>query len=76
MSNKINQYLANGSNQSKYVISSENVVFNFAKAQEIKGDNLQLINKKDTHITAHPEVSRNTVPEQMTILNMLFLEKH
>ena len=58
------------------MISSENVVFNFAKAQEIKGDNLQLINKKDTHITAHPEVSRNTVPEQMTILNMLFLEKH
>ncbi|PTK88439.1 XcbB/CpsF family capsular polysaccharide biosynthesis protein [Staphylococcus gallinarum] len=72
LSNKINQYLAKGSNRSKYVISSENVVFNFAKAQEIKGDNLQLINKKDTHITAHPEVSRNTVPEQMTILNMLF----
>ncbi|RIP34124.1 hypothetical protein BUZ14_08730 [Staphylococcus gallinarum] len=72
LSNKINQHLSQRSTRKKYIISSENVAFNFAKAREIKGDNLILINKKDEHITAHPEVSRNTVPEQMTILNMLF----
>ncbi|WP_276307445.1 hypothetical protein [Staphylococcus succinus] len=40
---------------------------------KIVGDKIKLINKKDKHITAHPELSRNILREQHMLLNLLFL---
>lgn len=71
LTNEINHNLNINSTREKYIISSENVEFNYSKANAISGENLQLINKKDEHITSHPEVSKNTVPEQLMILNKL-----
>ncbi|MCG7338501.1 XcbB/CpsF family capsular polysaccharide biosynthesis protein [Staphylococcus sp. ACRSN] len=71
LTNEINHNLNINSTREKYIISSENVEFNYSKANAISGENLQLINKKDEYITSHPEVSKNTVPEQLMILNKL-----
>ncbi|PTI41616.1 accessory Sec system protein Asp2 [Staphylococcus casei] len=71
LSNDINMFLKQGSTRQKYMIASENVPFNFSVASKIVGDKIDLINKQDKHITAHPEVSRNTVPEQHMLLNLL-----
>ncbi|WP_275114520.1 hypothetical protein [Staphylococcus succinus] len=40
---------------------------------KIVGDKIKLINKKDKHITAHPERSSNILREQHMLLNLLFL---
>lgn len=63
----------NGSTKQKYMVVSESVFFNFPMASKIVGDKIKLINKKDKHITAHPELSRNILREQHMLLNLLFL---
>ncbi|RIN26256.1 hypothetical protein BU067_06240 [Staphylococcus succinus] len=63
----------NGSTKQKYMVVSESVFFNFPMASKIVGDKIKLINKKDKHITAHPELSHNTLLEQHMLLNLLFL---
>ncbi|MEK4298279.1 accessory Sec system protein Asp2 [Oceanobacillus sp. FSL W8-0428] len=67
----INSSLARQSNRKKYIIGSQNVEFNYSKIVKITGSNTVIINKKDNHIKEHPDVSRNTVPEQLMILNHL-----
>lgn len=63
----------NGSTKQKYMVVSERVSFNFSMVSKIVGDKIKLINKKDKHITAHPELSRNILREQNMLLNLLFL---
>ncbi|WP_436867810.1 accessory Sec system protein Asp2 [Mammaliicoccus sciuri] len=73
LTEKINSHLFENSTSEKYIIGSENVPFNFEKISEIHGQNVKKINKIDEHIKSHPDVSRNTVPEQLMILNQLLL---
>ncbi|MBO1209489.1 XcbB/CpsF family capsular polysaccharide biosynthesis protein [Mammaliicoccus sciuri] len=67
----INNYLNKSNNQVKYLICSERVPLYFQQDQRIEQDKIKLYNKIDDFITSHPEVSRNTVPEQIMILNIL-----
>ncbi|WP_158258885.1 hypothetical protein [Staphylococcus succinus] len=55
------------------MVVSESVSFNFSMVSKIVGDKIKLINKKGKHITAHLELSRNTLLEQHMLLNLLFL---
>ncbi|WP_239734512.1 accessory Sec system protein Asp2 [Mammaliicoccus sp. G-M28] len=73
ITDQVNNNLYNKSKSEKYIIGSENVPFNFDKINKIEGDNLRKINKIDEHIKSHPDVSRNTVPEQLMILNQMLL---
>lgn len=67
----INNHLNLSNNQVKYLICSERVPLYFEQDQRIEQDKIKLYNKIDDFITSHPEVSRNTVPEQIMILNIL-----
>ncbi|UXU77267.1 XcbB/CpsF family capsular polysaccharide biosynthesis protein [Mammaliicoccus sciuri] len=73
ISDNINEHLKTGSKREKYIIGSENVPFNFSHISKIEGDNIVKINKVDEHIKAHPDVSRNTIPEQLMLLNKMLL---
>ncbi|OEK52092.1 hypothetical protein ASS95_11030 [Staphylococcus equorum] len=67
----INENLENSSKRKKVIICSENVPLYFAQTNRITGENISIINLKDDNIKIHPDVSRNSVPEQLMILNML-----
>lgn len=69
----INKNLSRKSEEEKYIICSENVEFNYSKIQDIKGDNIIKLNKVDKFIETHPDISRQTIPEQLTILNKMLL---
>lgn len=71
----INNNLSRKSNEEKYIIGSENVRFNYSKLEGIKGDNIKKFNKIDEHIKSHPDVSKNTVPEQLMLLNEMLLDE-
>lgn len=75
LTDDINASLASKSSREKYIIGSENVKFNYSFIKQINGDNLTIINKKDNHITEHAEVSRNTIPEQLMLLNKMLLNR-
>ncbi|WP_213064225.1 accessory Sec system protein Asp2 [Acinetobacter sp. LoGeW2-3] len=68
---QINKQLKVCGNSIKYIICSENVVFNYNQVMRLN-NKVNIINLKDDMITAHPEVSRNSVPEQLMYINMLF----
>ncbi|MDO0958326.1 hypothetical protein Q1M13_13705 [Mammaliicoccus sciuri] len=44
----------------------------YKQTDRIDASKIYKINLADKHITSHPEVSRNSVPEQLTILNNFF----
>ncbi|MGO2099655.1 MAG: XcbB/CpsF family capsular polysaccharide biosynthesis protein [Vagococcus salmoninarum] len=71
ISTAINDNLQQHSQRKKFLIGSENVKFNFSKISTIVGENLTIINEKDEHIITHADVSRNTVPIQLMLLNYL-----
>ncbi|MDU9349339.1 MULTISPECIES: XcbB/CpsF family capsular polysaccharide biosynthesis protein [Staphylococcus] len=75
ISGDINNYLSKKSNNEKYIIGSENVAFNYSMISKIKGEKVKVINKIDNHIVNHPDVSRNSVPEQLMLLNKMLLNK-
>ncbi|MEK4924368.1 XcbB/CpsF family capsular polysaccharide biosynthesis protein [Cytobacillus sp. FSL R5-0569] len=68
----INSFLSE-SKLTKFVIGNENVKFNYKKIMELN-DKVEKVILKDDKITHHNEVSRNCVPEQLTLLNMLLSE--
>lgn len=68
----INDNLNNCVSNEKYIICSRHVKFNFEQALKINKEKTKMIDMVDYMITSHPEVSRNSVPEQLMILNMLF----
>ncbi|WP_046838161.1 XcbB/CpsF family capsular polysaccharide biosynthesis protein, partial [Staphylococcus succinus] len=67
----INGNLNKQNTYDKYVICSDEVPLYYNETSRIDEQNINKINVKDKMITSHPEVSRNTVPEQLTILNLL-----
>ncbi|MEB8124945.1 XcbB/CpsF family capsular polysaccharide biosynthesis protein [Staphylococcus succinus] len=67
----INDNLSKQNNFIKHVICSEKVPLYYNETSRIDEQNINKINMKDKMITSHPEVSRNTVPEQLMILNFL-----
>ena len=69
---QINQHLDDGNEYTKFVICSENVELYYKQTDRIDASKIYKINLADKHITSHPEVSRNSVPEQLTILNNFF----
>lgn len=74
ISDDINTYLSQGSHFEKYIIGSENVPFNYEYIGKIHGANVIKMNKKDAHIKTHPDVSPNTIPEQLMLLNKMLLD--
>ncbi|RIP33417.1 hypothetical protein BUZ14_09900 [Staphylococcus gallinarum] len=67
----INEKLNKHNTYDKYVICSDEVPLYYNETNRIDEKNINKINMKDKKINSHPEVSRNTVPEQLTILNLL-----
>lgn len=67
----INENLSKCENNQKYLICSSQVKFNFEQVLKINQEKIKMIDMDDDMITSHPEVSRNSVPEQIMILNML-----
>lgn len=68
----INENLSKSNEFNKYIICSEYVNLYYQHVLRINQEKIKKINMIDEMITAHPEVSRNSVPEQLMILNMLF----
>lgn len=71
----INQYLNQSNEFQKYIICSEQVEMYYKVTSLLERDKIKMLNILDPHIKYHPNISRNTVPEQLTILNKLFNEK-
>lgn len=67
----LNYYIDKKSSCEKYIIASENVTFNYSKVKGLKNEELTILNMKDNHIKTHPDVSLNSIPEQLAILNKL-----
>jgi len=55
----------------KFVICSENSKIYYNEIVRLNNEKLNILNMRDDNITTHPEVSQNTVPEQLMILNIL-----
>lgn len=68
----INENLSKSNKFNKYIICSEYVPSYYEHVMRIDEGKIKKINMIDNMITSHPEVSRNSVPEQLMILNMLF----
>lgn len=68
----INENLAKSNMYDKYIICSEHVKLYYDQVLRINNKKIKKVNMIDEMITAHPEVSRNSVPEQLMILNLLF----
>lgn len=67
----INESLNYCNSKEKYVIGSSQILFNFEHIDKLDKNKITLFNMTDPMITSHPEVSRNSVPEQLMILNKL-----
>ncbi|WP_239102440.1 accessory Sec system protein Asp2 [Mammaliicoccus vitulinus] len=67
----VNENLSVSNKFQKVIICSENVKLYYEQSMRINKDKAKVINMKDDKITSHPEVSPNTVPEQLMILNNL-----
>ena len=68
---EINKNLAIANSKEKYLICSEKVPLYYEQDMRLDKEKLKVFNKVDNLITSHPEVSRNTIPEQLMILNIL-----
>lgn len=58
----------------KFVICSENSKTYYNEIIRLNSDFFNILNMKDDNITTHPEVSQNTVPEQLMLLNILLTD--
>ncbi|MCD8769769.1 accessory Sec system protein Asp2 [Mammaliicoccus sciuri] len=67
----INSYLDKSNELKKVIICCENITLYYEQIKKIDNKKVMIINMKDDKITSHPEVSPNTVPEQLMILNNL-----
>lgn len=68
---EINKNIAKINLKDKYLICSEKVPLYYEQDMRLDKEKLKIYNKVDNLITSHPEVSRNTIPEQLMILNIL-----
>lgn len=69
----INNNLTRKSDKEKYIICSGNVDFNYSKIQEIDENNIKKLNKVDSFIKTNQDIYRETIPEQLTLLNKMLL---
>ncbi|MBV5104388.1 XcbB/CpsF family capsular polysaccharide biosynthesis protein [Mammaliicoccus sciuri] len=67
----VNRNVLNSNNYQKIIICSENVPLYYEQSMRVNNEKIKVINMRDDNITTHPEVSPNTVPEQLMILNNL-----
>lgn len=67
----INENLNKTNEFKKFVICSENSEPYFEVTNTIDQGKVTLLNMQDDNIKTHPDVSRNSVPEQLAILNNL-----
>lgn len=58
----------------KFVICSENSKKYYNEIVRLDNKYFNILNMKDDNITTHPEVSQNTVPEQLMLLNILLTD--
>ncbi|MEY9140798.1 hypothetical protein ABH901_001775 [Mammaliicoccus lentus] len=70
----INNYLKERNKYKKVIICSENIQSYYQEILRLDKSKLKILNMKDDMITSHPEVSPNTVPEQLMVLNNLLTE--
>lgn len=70
----INQFLLKSNVYSKHIICSENVPLYYEQIQRLN-KKVNIMNIVDDNITQHAEVSPNSVPEQLMLINNLFLMK-
>lgn len=68
----VNNYLDESNKHQKFIICSEQVEMYYEHSINITKEKVKLINVRDSHIKYHPDISRNTVPEQFAIINNLF----
>ncbi|MGW8028567.1 accessory Sec system protein Asp2 [Staphylococcus xylosus] len=67
----INNNIELSNHYQKFVICSENVPLYYKQALRLNHELIKVINLKDDNIKTHPDVSPNSVPEQLMILNYL-----
>nr|ATZ72046.1 hypothetical protein [Mammaliicoccus lentus] len=70
----INKNVTKSNNFKKVVICSENVEIYYEQALRIDSKKIRVLNMPDDKITSHPQVSPNTVPEQLMVLNNLLTD--
>ncbi len=58
----------------KFVICIENSKKYYNEIVRLDNKYFNILNMKDDNITTHPEVSQNTVPEQLMLLNILLTD--
>ena len=59
----------------KFIICSENVPLYYNQSLRLNDKLMKIVNLKDDNIKTHPDVSPNSVPEQLMILNYLLSGK-
>ncbi|AID00578.1 hypothetical protein BE24_00205 [Staphylococcus xylosus] len=69
----IEQHLKQSNDAKKYVICCDNVKYYFDETNRIDNQLINKINLDDDMVVNHPDVSRNSVPEQLMLLNGLLL---
>ncbi|MGW7903974.1 accessory Sec system protein Asp2 [Staphylococcus sp. mip270_02] len=68
---KVNNYLAQSNKQEKFVICCKNVKLYYEQIMKIDNNYIKRIDLEDDNISIHSDVSPNSVPEQLMILNYL-----
>ena len=77
LTTKINQYLQlHKDNKQKHIICCPAVKFNYNKVQELMGigSDINVIELEDESIRNHADISKNCIPEQLVIMNSLFMK--
>ncbi|MBU7218822.1 accessory Sec system protein Asp2 [Staphylococcus gallinarum] len=71
----INNYVKSNNKYNKFIICSENVPLYYNQSLRLNDKLMKIVNLKDDNIKTHPDVSPNSVPEQLMILNYLLSGK-
>lgn len=70
----INKNVKKSNEFNKVIICSENVEAYYEQIQRVDSHEIKILNMPDDKITSHPQVSPNTVPEQLMVLNNLLTD--
>lgn len=58
----------------KFIICNKNVTFNYQKIKGLNPAKVTVVSVKDEKVLYHHQIAKNTVPEQLAILNGFFSE--
>src|SRR5699024_10112660 len=67
----INSSVKENNQSAKFVICSENSKKYYNEIIRLDNKYFNILNMNDDNINTHPEVSQNTVPEQLMLINIL-----